>query len=78
VIDRLSYDLRRAFPDMGGLSSRNLQYMRTFAGAWTEREIAQAPLAQLTWYHQSRSSISSAARPQALVRRTADRVRLVS
>jgi predicted nuclease of restriction endonuclease-like (RecB) superfamily len=51
VIDRLSYDLRRAFPDMGGLSSRNLQYMRTFAGAWTEREITQAPLAQLTWYH---------------------------
>jgi predicted nuclease of restriction endonuclease-like (RecB) superfamily len=26
--------------------------MRTFAGAWTEREITQAPLAQLTWYHQ--------------------------
>ena len=51
IIDRLSYDLRRAFPDMGGLSSRNLQYMRTFAGAWTEREITQAPLAQLTWYH---------------------------
>ncbi len=52
VIDRLSHDLRRAFPVMGGLSSRNLQYMRTFAGAWTEREITQAPLAQLTWYHQ--------------------------
>lgn len=52
VIDRLSHDLRTAFPDMGGLSSRNLQYMRTFAGAWTEREITQAPLAQLTWYHQ--------------------------
>jgi predicted nuclease of restriction endonuclease-like (RecB) superfamily len=51
VIDRLSHDLRRAFPDMGGLSPRNLQYMRTFAGAWSEREIAQAPLAQLTWYH---------------------------
>lgn len=52
VIDRISYDLRQAFPDMSGLSSRNLQYMRTFAGAWTEREITQAPLAQLTWYHQ--------------------------
>ncbi|HEX2688122.1 MAG TPA: PDDEXK nuclease domain-containing protein [Kofleriaceae bacterium] len=51
VIDRLSHDLRQAFPDMGGLSSRNLQYMRTFAGAWSERAIAQAPLAQLTWYH---------------------------
>jgi predicted nuclease of restriction endonuclease-like (RecB) superfamily len=51
VIDRLSHDLRQAFPDMGGLSSRNLQYMRTFAGAWSERSITQAPLAQLTWYH---------------------------
>jgi predicted nuclease of restriction endonuclease-like (RecB) superfamily len=51
VIDRLSHDLREAFPDMGGLSSRNLQYMRTFAGAWSERSITQAPLAQLTWYH---------------------------
>ena len=51
VIVRLSHDLRQAFPDMGGLSSRNLQYMRTFAGAWSERSITQAPLAQLTWYH---------------------------
>jgi len=51
VIDRLSHDLRQAFPDMGGLSSRNLQYMRTFAGALSERAIAQAPLVQLTWYH---------------------------
>lgn len=51
VIDRLSYDLRQAFPDMGGLSARNLKYMRAFASAWTDREIVQAPLAQLTWYH---------------------------
>lgn len=51
VIDRLSYDLRKTFPDMAGLSSRNLHYMRAFAGAWSEREIVQAPLAQLTWYH---------------------------
>ena len=51
VIDRLSYDLRRAFPDMSGLSARNLKYMRAFASAWTDREIVQAPLAQLTWYH---------------------------
>jgi len=51
VIDRLSYDLRRAFPDMGGLSARNLNYMRAFASVWTDREILQAPLAKLTWYH---------------------------
>jgi predicted nuclease of restriction endonuclease-like (RecB) superfamily len=51
VIDRLSYDLRRAFPDMAGLSARNLKYMRAFASTWTDREVVQAPLAQLTWYH---------------------------
>jgi hypothetical protein len=33
VIDRLSADLREAFPDMSGLSSRNLGYMRDFAAA---------------------------------------------
>ncbi len=33
VIDRLSADLRAAFPDMGGLSARNLKYMRAFAEA---------------------------------------------
>lgn len=51
VIDRLSYDLRQAFPDMSGLSARNLKYMRAFASAWSDREIVQASLAQLTWYH---------------------------
>lgn len=30
VIDRLSHDLREAFPDMAGLSPRNLKYMRAF------------------------------------------------
>ena len=51
VIDRLSTDLRQAFPDMKGLSPRNLKYMRAFAFAWPEREIVQGVLAQITWYH---------------------------
>src|SRR5882724_3437724 len=51
VIDQLSADLRRAFPDMGGLSPRNLKYMRAFAGAWPDRAIVQEPLAQLPWSH---------------------------
>ncbi len=51
VIDRLSGDLRQAFPDMKGFSPRNLKYMRSFAAAWTDRSIVQALLAQLTWYH---------------------------
>ncbi|MDR3415264.1 MAG: PDDEXK nuclease domain-containing protein [Nevskia sp.] len=51
VIDRLAADLREAFPEMKGLSSRNLKYMRAFAAAWPERTIVQATLAQLPWYH---------------------------
>ncbi|MDT3694981.1 MAG: PDDEXK nuclease domain-containing protein [Ignavibacterium sp.] len=34
VIDRLSSDLRIEFPDMKGLSVRNLKYMRAFADAY--------------------------------------------
>lgn len=51
VIDRLSADSRQAFPDMSGLSPRNLKYMRAFAEAWPERAIVQEALAQITWYH---------------------------
>ena len=51
VIDRLSDDLREAFPDMRGLSPRNLRYMRAFAAAWPDRRIVQEVLAQTTWYH---------------------------
>ncbi|WP_158908593.1 PDDEXK nuclease domain-containing protein [Rectinema subterraneum] len=51
VIDRLSADLRREFPDMQGLSPRNLKYMRAFAAAWPDRHIVQEVLAQITWYH---------------------------
>lgn len=49
VIDRLSADLREAFPDMSGLSSRNLRYMRDFASAWPEPEIWQRLLPKLPW-----------------------------
>jgi predicted nuclease of restriction endonuclease-like (RecB) superfamily len=51
VIDRLSADLRETFPDMQGLSPRNLKYMRAFAAAWPSKEIVQEPLAQIPWYH---------------------------
>lgn len=51
IIDRLSTDLKAAFPDMTGLSPRNLKYMRAFAAAWPKRSIVQAPLAQLSWNH---------------------------
>jgi hypothetical protein len=41
AIDRLSADLRTAYPDMQGLSPRNLKNMRTFAAAWPDEAIGQ-------------------------------------
>jgi len=49
VVDRLSHDLKASFPDMSGLSPRNLKYMRTFAAAWPDREIVQRTVAQIPW-----------------------------
>jgi len=49
VIDRLSYDLKTAFPDETGFSPRNLKYMRKFAEAWTDLEIVQRTVAQIPW-----------------------------
>ncbi len=51
VIDRLSADLRRAFPDMRGFSPRNLRYMRTFAAAYPEPDFWQQAAANLPWGH---------------------------
>lgn len=51
VIDSLSKDLRSEFPDMSGLSVRNLKYMRAFAAAYADFSIVQGTLAQITWYH---------------------------
>ena len=47
VIDRLSADLREAYPDMKGLSPRNLKYMRAFAEAWPDSAIVQQAAAQI-------------------------------
>ena len=49
VIDRLSVDLRQTFPDMQGLSARNLKYMRAFAAAWPDPAIVQRTVARLPW-----------------------------
>ncbi len=51
VIDRLAADLRRDFPEMTGLSPRNLKYMRAFAEAYPDPEIVQQVAAQLPWGH---------------------------
>jgi hypothetical protein len=40
VVERLSIDLRREFPQMRGLSPGNLDYMRRLAAAWPDREVS--------------------------------------
>lgn len=54
VIDRLARDLRRDFPEITGLSPRNLKYMRAFAEAWPEQGVVQQLVAQLPWGHNIR------------------------
>jgi hypothetical protein len=49
VIERLSADLRAAYPDTTGFSPRNLTYMRDFSRAWTEDSISQRGVARLPW-----------------------------
>lgn len=51
VIDRLSADLKREFPEMKGFSPRNLKYMRSFAEAWPDPEFVQRAAAQIPWFH---------------------------
>ena len=47
VIDQLSQDLRKEFPDMKGFSVRNLKYMQSFAAAYPDPEFVQLVAAQL-------------------------------
>lgn len=51
VIERLAQDLRKAFPDMSGLSRSNLMAMRSFAEAWPDGAIVQQLVGQLPWGH---------------------------
>ncbi|HKG02482.1 MAG TPA: PDDEXK nuclease domain-containing protein [Conexibacter sp.] len=51
IVQRLSADLRAAFPDMRGFSLANLRYMRAFAGAWPEEEMLQHGVGALPWGH---------------------------
>ncbi|MBE7380477.1 MAG: DUF1016 family protein [Leptolyngbya sp. SIO1E4] len=51
VIERLAKDLKREFPDITGFSTRNLKYMRSFAGAYPDEALVQRCVAQLPWRH---------------------------
>jgi predicted nuclease of restriction endonuclease-like (RecB) superfamily len=47
VIGKLANDLRAKFPNMKGLSQRNLEYMQTFAASWPFFPFTQPVVAQL-------------------------------
>jgi predicted nuclease of restriction endonuclease-like (RecB) superfamily len=51
MLDRLSGDLQADFPDMKGLSVRNLKYMKVFAEQCPSLLIGQQSAAQLPWFH---------------------------
>ena len=48
VIDRLSADLREAFPDMKGFSTSNLKYMKYFAQLYPDLQFSQQSADQLS------------------------------
>ena len=51
VVERLSADLRSAFPEMKGFSPRNLVYMQTLARTYPDEAFAQQVVAQIPWGH---------------------------
>ncbi len=51
VIDRLAVDLRETFPDMRGLSSRNLLSMKNFAEEFPSGAISKQAVSKLPWGH---------------------------
>jgi len=50
VVETLARDLSNEFPGMAGFSLRNLRYMRKFAGAYSDSNVATA-VAKLPWGH---------------------------
>jgi predicted nuclease of restriction endonuclease-like (RecB) superfamily len=51
VVERLSKDLRREFPEMKGFSRANLLYMRAFAEAYPDEQFVQQVAGQIPWFH---------------------------
>ncbi len=49
IIDKISFDLQKTFPNMSGFSPRNLKYMQKFAREWNNKEIVQRTVAQIPW-----------------------------
>lgn len=51
IINNLSNDLKAAFPDMIGLSEKNIRYMCKFAEEYKDKKFIQEMAAQITWSH---------------------------
>ncbi len=73
VIDQLSADLRSAFPDMKGLSSRNLKYMKFFAEHCPDRQFVQQTAAQIPNLPIGQQSAAQLP-PQPIGQHTADQL----
>jgi len=54
VIEQLSKDLRSAFPEKKGFSTRNLKYMRSLAENYPNEQFVQQLVAQIPWGHNVR------------------------
>jgi predicted nuclease of restriction endonuclease-like (RecB) superfamily len=51
VIENISKDLQKEFPEMKGLSYQNISYMRQFATEYPEKEFLQQPVGEIPWGH---------------------------
>ena len=51
IVDTLSKDLSKSFPDMKGFSPRNLKHMRRFAETYPDLEIVKQVVSQIPWGH---------------------------
>lgn len=51
VIDKLSQDILREFPNMSGFSTRNIKLMVQFYNEYAGDEIGQLSVAQIPWTH---------------------------
>jgi predicted nuclease of restriction endonuclease-like (RecB) superfamily len=51
VVEKLSADLRREFPDVGGFSVQNLWYMRQFYSEYHDNERLQPMVGEIAWAH---------------------------
>lgn len=49
VVEHLAKDLQASFPGMGGFSSRNIWYMRTFYLCYSENTKLQPMVAEISW-----------------------------